>query len=278
MPNPTPDPAPQETTDTPQKKTCLYDPTIEVNRNCNPIPLERHEPHRILGFMPNFRSAIMPPYAMATSGGDLYVLQGDGTIGWYDSLGMFFLPDLVTGLATGYDNSIAVSGGDLFVTQFNVANPSQTSVAEYTTDGELVNASLITGLPGPAGIVESGGDLFLLNYWTGTIGEYTTSGAVVNASLVTGLNSPSDIAVSGGDLFVANNWGGTIGEYTTSGATVNASLISTGPEFLSDGLAVSGGNVFDSLYVTPEPSSIVLLAISGAALAACDRRKRRVPA
>lgn len=51
-----PDPAPQETTDTPQKKPCVYDPTVEVDRNCNPIPLERHEPHRILGFMPNFRS------------------------------------------------------------------------------------------------------------------------------------------------------------------------------------------------------------------------------
>ncbi len=47
----------QEMTDKPvQHGTCPTDPKIEVDKNCNPIPLERQQPKRILGFMPNFRS------------------------------------------------------------------------------------------------------------------------------------------------------------------------------------------------------------------------------
>ena len=51
-------PAPQKTTDVPQKVPCPIDPRIEVDKNCNLIPasFERQQPHRILGFMPNFRS------------------------------------------------------------------------------------------------------------------------------------------------------------------------------------------------------------------------------
>jgi hypothetical protein len=51
-----PDSSSQQATDTPQKKPCPTELTVEIDRNCNPIPLERQQPHRILGFMPNFRS------------------------------------------------------------------------------------------------------------------------------------------------------------------------------------------------------------------------------
>jgi hypothetical protein len=47
----------QETTDKPaQHGPCPTDSNIDVDKNCNPIPLDRQEPHRILGFMPNFRT------------------------------------------------------------------------------------------------------------------------------------------------------------------------------------------------------------------------------
>jgi len=47
----------QEITDKPaQHKPCPTDPSIEVDKNCDPIPLDRQQPKRILGFMPNFRS------------------------------------------------------------------------------------------------------------------------------------------------------------------------------------------------------------------------------
>jgi hypothetical protein len=47
----------QEITDphSPQQP-CPAHPGVEVDKNCVPIPLERQEPHRLLGFMPNFRT------------------------------------------------------------------------------------------------------------------------------------------------------------------------------------------------------------------------------
>ncbi len=105
-----------------------------------------------------------------------------------------------------------------------------------------MNASLVSGLENPTGIVVSGSDLFVANFGGGSsgeglIGEYTTSGATVDASLVSGLTDPEGIAISGSDLFVANLLGagfGTIGDYTTSGETINASLVSglSDPEVL----------------------------------------------
>jgi hypothetical protein len=40
----------------PQEKPCKPDTNVEVDKDCVPIPLNRQEPPRILGFMPNFRS------------------------------------------------------------------------------------------------------------------------------------------------------------------------------------------------------------------------------
>jgi hypothetical protein len=59
------------------------------------------------------------------------------------------------------------------------------TIAEYTTSGATVNASLISGLSFPEGIAVSGSDLFVVNtnansvqtLGPGSIGEYTTSGA-----------------------------------------------------------------------------------------------------
>lgn len=39
-----------------EHEKCVADPGVEVDKNCKPIPLERSQPHRILGFMPNFRT------------------------------------------------------------------------------------------------------------------------------------------------------------------------------------------------------------------------------
>jgi len=53
---------------------------------------------------------------------------------------------LITGLSEAW--GIAVSGDDLFVT-----SQSNGTIGEYTTSGEVVNASLITGLSSPRAIV-----------------------------------------------------------------------------------------------------------------------------
>src|ERR1700722_10247188 len=52
---------------------------------------------------------------------------------------------------------IAVSGSDLFVTNFE-----NNTMGEFTTSGATVNASLITGLDEPEGIAVSGTDLFVV--------------------------------------------------------------------------------------------------------------------
>ena len=131
---------------------------------------------------------------------------------------------MITGLND--PTAIAVSGSDLFVTCQGTG-----TVAEYTTGGVLVNATLVSGLITPAGIAASGGDLFITSTSTDTIGEYNaTTGSAINTSLITGLDQPEGIAISGGDIFVANSGSvistglftsvisGSIGEYTTSGA------------------------------------------------------------
>ena len=138
-------------------------------------------------------------------------------------------------------------------------------IGEYTTSGTPINASLITGLDGPSGLVISGTLLFVSCTTSGTIDEYTTYGATVNDSLVSGLSDdPNGLAISGSDLFVANYQSGTVGEYTTSGATVNASLISgldtpRGISIVGSGasdllVASSGGG--NTVVVGAEPVSL----------------------
>jgi hypothetical protein len=136
--------------------------------------------------------------------------------------------------------------GVVYVTLNNGGALGAGSVASYTTEGALLNGSLITGLSTPNGIAVSGNDVYVVNTNTGTVGKYTTSGATVNASLITGLTSPSGIAVSGTDLYIVNQvvaGNGTIGHYTTSGATINASLFSGQPGGQTD-IVVSGTNLF----------------------------------
>ena len=84
-------------------------------------------------------------------------------------------------------------------------------IGEYTTSGTPINASLITGLDGPSGLVISGTLLFVSCTTSGTIDEYTTSGATVNASLISGLDTPRGISIDGSgasDLLVASSGGG----------------------------------------------------------------------
>jgi len=124
-------------------------------------------------------------------------------------------------------------------------------VGEYTTSGQTINASLISGLNTATGLAVSGTDLFVV---TGSaIQEYTTSGSLVNGSLitvptntVTEQSSAAGIAISGTDLFTTYNAGYSysIGEYTTSGQTINASLVSGLQYSTNGGIAVSGTNLF----------------------------------
>lgn len=191
---------------------------------------------------------------------DLYVANylpySNGTIGEYGLDGSTVNASLINGL--NEPDGIAILGGNLFVANVDYSpitssSPYNGTIGEYTTSGQTVNASLISGFPPllqPFGMVISGNQLFVANYGLnglGFVGELTTSGSTVNASLISVTGGATGIAISGGNLFVANfgtgNLGqGSVGEYTTSGATVNASLI-TG---LTDptAVAISGNDLF----------------------------------
>ena len=102
---------------------------------------------------------------------------------------------------------MAVSGSDLFVVNYNNA-----TVGEYTTSGNTVAATLLSGFTNPIGIAVSGSDLFVSDGGTRTIGEYTTSGGTVDAALITGLNDdPYDLASFGSALYLANSGLSTAG-------------------------------------------------------------------
>jgi len=94
--------------------------------------------------------------ALAVSGSDLFVGNNNGDIvGEYTTAGATVNADLIKISGGVFVNGITVAGSDLFVT--NAIDPAQdfpasNFVAEYTTSGDLVNASLISGLSYPAGI------------------------------------------------------------------------------------------------------------------------------
>jgi len=90
---------------------------------------------------------------------------------------------------------IAFACSSLLANTIFVTSALAGTIGEYTTSGATVNASLISGLDFPLGIVVSGSDLFVTGF-SNTIGEYTTSGATVNASLISGLNSPIGLAIA----------------------------------------------------------------------------------
>jgi hypothetical protein len=110
--------------------------------------------------------------------------------------------------------------------------------------------------------VDGSGNLYVANYYAGTIGKYTTTGSTLNASLVTGLRYPLALALDqNGHLFVGNcgtnnnayyAGRGTVGEYTTAGEAVNASLIA--------GLTQPMALVAVSMAVPP-PSASLLKAV-----------------
>lgn len=136
--------------------------------------------------------------------------------------------------------AVLFSGG--MQAQIYVANNSAGTIGEYNLDGSTINASLVTGLTKPWGMVVSGSSLYVACSQISTVGLYdATTGAVSNASLISGLNNCRTLALSGADLYVGNYYSGTIGKYTASGATVNASLISG---VYPGGIAISGTTLY----------------------------------
>jgi hypothetical protein len=213
---------------------------------------------------------------IAVSGSDYYVV-GAGTsqayVNGYTSSGPAFSDSVGY-----YPAGVAVLGNNLFVADNANYVAGHGSIEEYNaTTGALVDATFITGLFAPEGITILGNTMYVVNNAgntdpnenTGSIGEYNaTTGAAINTSLVTGLYAPVATVVVGNDFYVTSNPNvhgqpgypnnaGVVGEYNaTTGATINASLIT--------GFQDPQGIV----YMTPEPSTWIMLGMGAAALAA----------
>jgi hypothetical protein len=153
---------------------------------------------------------------------------------------------MLCGLAVGVVFcAIATTGR----TQIFVTNFRSGTVGEYTTSGEPINPTLISGLFEPFGIAISGDKLFVK---TGDlVKEYTTSGALVNQSLISGVNGRGNIAVSGQDLLVGHDHptsdhDSVVGKYTAAGSTIDSMLINPLGGPIPD-MALSGDNLFLTL-------------------------------
>ncbi len=210
------------------------------------------------------------PHGIAVSGSNLYFVEdnaaGTQSLDNYN-LSTGVLSVLATPLSNGA-NGIAVSGGNVFI-----SNPAADTISKYTTDGTLVNASLVTGLWYPYGIVASGGDVYVANtYPYGQIGEYTTDGAPVNTNLFQTGSYPAHyvhaLGMFGGNLFTLDDATGAIGEYDAATGTYNADLVT--------GLGLGWGNSMAIEAAVPEPATIIVWSLLGAfAITVSLRRWRR---
>ena len=113
--------------------------------------------------------------------------------------------------------------------QIYVVETSAGKIGEYdATTGAVINATLVSGLDQPYGIVVANGDIWVTNQANGTVGEYTEAGVAVNVALITGLQNPTGIALSGPNLYVTEEGvgSGVVGEFnSTTGQAVNADLV-----------------------------------------------------
>jgi hypothetical protein len=174
----------------------------------------------------NFITGLSAPRGLALSGNVLFeVNQGGNTVGQYDATtGATLNANFIT---VNDPHAIAMSGGNLFVTNGDSGNPAG-AVGKYNaTTGATINANFITGLTTPIGLAISGANLFVADVTDNTVGKYdATTGATINANFVTGLSGPVGIWVSGNTLFVSNSDGTTVGKYdATTGAAMNANFI-----------------------------------------------------
>jgi hypothetical protein len=163
-------------------------------------------------------------YGIAALGSDVYVSgynahTGQTSVTEYDSAnGAVLDPSMITGLSGG--NDLAVSSGDLFVSNNSSSFSTQGSVSEYTPGGTFVRT--LASDVDVTGLAASGNDVFVNN--DGSIVQYdATTGNVLNT-----ISAPEtgSLAISGNLLFVANDGVGSVEEYTTSGTELTGALVS----------------------------------------------------
>jgi len=205
----------------------------------------------------NVLAALIATLMMGSASGQIFLSGGSGP-GFLRGYGNDGTPGFINYSLTEPRGLAVDDDGHLFVITRRHGPPDDYMIGEFTTSGQVVNSSLISGLSQPYGITLDGsGNMYVADMY-GTVGKYTTSGTIVNSSLITGLDSLSWAIANdrAGHLFVVSsppegNGPSSISEYTTSGTLLNPALISsagpTGPIAL-DGMghifvAYSGGSI-----------------------------------
>lgn len=143
----------------------------------------------------------------------------------------FFLVGILAPLA---------SAQTLFVTSGN-------KVGSYNpTTGATNNATFITGITAPVGILENGGNLLVSSTADDTVGKYDlATGATVNSALVSD-DSALALAISGSTLYVSHFAHNKISTFNANtGATLNANFNTTNVLGVY-GLAISSAGLLAS--------------------------------
>src|SRR5439155_20599977 len=83
--------------------------------------------------------------------------------------------------------------------------------------------SLLAVLLGTLLAAQAHGQIFVSNFYSGTVGEYdATTGATINASLISGLSSPYGIAVGGLYIVRSEECRVVVDENAATAAATNA--------------------------------------------------------
>ncbi len=156
--------------------------------------------------------------------------------------------DLIPGFSGPNNARYAISGTDMFVTNF--IDPV---VRRYTTSGSLVNGAFFDALAldltnvGAQDIILSGTTLYVAHpqFIFSPVFTLSTSGTLLGGPLIAEgvLADPRSMALSGSTLYVLSASDGTVGTYNANtGDAINATFI-TGLTSASS-LALSGTNLF----------------------------------
>jgi sugar lactone lactonase YvrE len=199
-----------------------------------------------------FATGLNSPQGLAfNSAGDLFVANyGNGDI--YEYMGGV-RSTFATGL-TDLGELAFNADGDLFATE-----KSLNTILEFTPNG--TQSTFATGLDIPVGMAFNNvGDMFVANTaneasGAGFVSEITPGGQ--QTTIVNGLTGPASVTFDqSGDLFVADQTIGAVTEINTNGV-VSTFATGLGHDTV---LAVQG-----VVLPVPEPSTTVLVAISGVA-------------
>jgi hypothetical protein len=158
----------------------------------------------------------------------------------------------------------AITLAVLWITSTNaqnlfVSNLYSKSIWEFDLGGNLITASLGSGLGDPQGIAfDRSGNLYMAYYdygvRRGSVAKLGPSGALISASFISGLGYPTGLAFdSGGNLYVANTDYGRIAKYSPTGNLLNATF--------ATGLSSAWAMAFDkddNLYVTDSSNNKVV--------------------